>query len=88
MTKLVYNIPSSFGDGISVSKKYYGCGNGWIKVNKDSNQVVEMSYARDGVTICREQNISMCKNAGKVFSEDAQYRVVRANFSCYQACLF
>jgi hypothetical protein len=69
-------------------RRYSGCGNGWVRIHKEKDKVVEMSYASDGVSIDREQNISMCSSAGKVLSEDGTYITVRANFSAYQACLF
>lgn len=68
--------------------KYNGCGNGFIVIDKATEKVVDMSYADDGVTIDRKQNLNMCDDAGRIIREDDKVLVVRANFSCWSACLF
>lgn len=68
--------------------KYNGCGNGFIVIEKTTHEVVEMSYAEDGQTIDHDQNIAMSADAGTVLREDETFITVRANFSCWSACLF
>ena len=67
---------------------YSGCGNGFIVVDKELDEVIEMSYAADGKTIDRAQNVLMCDDAGRVLAEDSETIAYRANFSCWVACLF
>jgi hypothetical protein len=80
------SLPEHLGD--DVERRYRGCGSGFIVVDKATDRVMDMSYASDGVSIVREQNVSMCSDAGRVLAEDDEKIVYRANFSCYTACLF
>lgn len=82
-----YNLFESFHDNDAHSR-YRGCGNGWIQVEKATGLIVEMSYSDDPDCIEREQNVVMCRDAGRVLREDEKYIWYRANFSCAAACLF
>lgn len=68
--------------------KYRGCGNGFIVVDKATNQVVDMAYSDDGVSRLDDQNMEMCADAGRVIKEDQRTITYRVNFSCWTACLF
>jgi hypothetical protein len=83
-----YSLSQDEHLGEDPGKRYNGCGNGFIVVEKATDRVVEMSYAADGTTIERQQNLFSCDDAGKVLREDDEHIVYRANFSCWSACLF
>ncbi len=76
-----YSIPQAV-----LEAQYHGCGNGFIIVDKATDEVVSMNYddGGDGTT----QNIVMSPLAGEVMLETETNIVYRANFSCCQACLF
>ena len=81
--KGVYEIPMEV-----LEKKYHGCGNGIAVIDKATNKVIDMDYTTGRLRIIKEQNISMCKTAGKVIKEDEHTITYRANFSACQVCLF
>lgn len=81
-----YSLLDHFGE--DKERRYRGCGNGFIVVSKATGEVVEMSYADDGVTICREPNFVTCWDAGSVLSENVEQVVYRVNFSMRKALLF
>lgn len=75
-----------------LSDEYSGCGHGWIKIDKSTDQVVQMSYATDPLQIVHEQNVE-CFHLSflertQPLMEDDEFLWMRCNFSCYQACRF
>lgn len=78
-----YDLPDFLLD-----KKYHGCGNGQIVIEKESGQIVDMDYLDEADWIIEDQNIAMHPDAGEVISETDQTITYRANFSCCTACLF
>ncbi len=80
MLRAAYRLPERL--------PYAGCGNGYIVVDMESGEVCSMSYADDGYSLVTEQNVLMSEDAGKVLRVDGKHVVVRANFSCWSACLF
>lgn len=82
MTKTSFRIPRK------LDHKYRGCGNGIVKINKSKGDVLDFDYTDENLRPLTDQNISMCKDAGKVISEDDKTIVYRANFSSYTICLF
>ena len=85
MTKLgapTYRIPSY------LDHKYRGCGNGVVTLDKKSKKVLDFSYTDEDLKPMEDQNIEMCKDAGKLIREDDRTITYRANFSSYQICLY
>ena len=80
--KQVFNIPKTF---YTTKRVYCGKGNGFIVVDKQSGNVIDMSYADDGVEVNRSANSKFCKKPGKTLREDDKYIVYRANFYCFKA---
>ena len=58
-----YNIPTDL-----LERKYRGCGNGFVIIDKPTGKVVSMEYTEDG-EIVDEQNIFMSEEAGNILSE-------------------
>jgi len=81
--KDVYEIPMDV-----LEKKYHGCGNGIAVIDKTTRKVVDIDYTTARLKVIKEQNISMCKSAGKIIKEDENTITYRANFSSCQVCLF
>lgn len=79
----VFSIPMEV-----LEKKYHGCGNGIAVIDKSTRQVIDMDYTTSKLKVIKEQNINMCKSAGKVIKEDDKTITYRANFSSCQVCLF
>ena len=77
-----YNIPTS------LDHKYHGCGNGIVTLDKKTREVLDFSYTDDNLNPIEDQNIEMCRDAGRKIKEDEQTVTYRANFSSYQICLF
>jgi hypothetical protein len=85
MTKLgapTYRIPSN------LDHKYRGCGNGVVTLDKTSKKVLDFSYTDEDLKPIEDQNIEMCKDAGRKIQEDDKTVTYRANFSSYQICLY
>ena len=78
-----YTIPEKVG-----RKKYKGCGNGRIVVNRLTDEVIDMDYLDDNLEPLDEQNIHMSDEAGQILALTETTMIVRANFSCWHACLF
>jgi hypothetical protein len=81
--KDVYEIPMDV-----LEKKYHGCGNGIAVIDKTTRKVIDIDYTTARLKVITEQNISMCKSAGKIIKEDEKTITYRANFSSCQVCLF
>lgn len=81
----VYNL----GDNMELlDKKYHGCGNGYVTVDKDE-KVIDFGYLDEDDKELEGQNINMADKAGELMREDADgSKTYRCNFSCTQACLF
>jgi hypothetical protein len=85
MTKLgapTYRIPSN------LDHKYRGCGSGIVTLDKKSKKVLDFSYTDEDLKPMEDQNIEMCKDAGRKIQEDDKTVTYRANFSSYQICLY
>lgn len=81
--KDVYSIPLKL-----LKAKYKGCGSGIVTIEKKTRKVLNIDYTNSKLKVLIEQNISMCKNAGKKIREDETTITYRANFSSCQVCLF
>lgn len=81
--KDVYSIPPKL-----LKAKYKGCGSGIVTIEKETRKVLNIDYTNSKLKVLTEQNISMCKNAGKKIREDETTITYRANFSSCQVCLF
>ena len=79
----VYSIPREL-----LEKKYKGCGNGIVVIDKATNAVLDFDYTNSKLKPINEQNINMTKAAGKKIREDDGTITYRANFSSCQVCLF
>lgn len=79
----VYSIPQDL-----LSKKYKGCGNGIVTIEKATRKVLDIDYTDSKLRPIKEQNISMTKTAGRKIREDDITVTYRANFSACQVCLF
>lgn len=80
---LVFSIPMPL-----LEKKYHGCGNGIVVIDKATCAVIDFDYTNSRLKPQKEQNISMTKSAGKKIREDEKTITYRANFSSCQVCLF
>lgn len=81
--KNVYSIPNEL-----LQKKYKGCGNGIVTIEKGTRKVLDFDYTDSKLRPLQEQNLSMSKSAGKKLSETDTTITYRANFSSCQVCLF
>ena len=81
--KDVYSIPTEL-----LEKKYKGCGNGIVTIEKDTRKVLDFDYTDSKLRPLNEQNMNMTKSAGKKISETDTTITYRANFSSCQVCLF
>ena len=81
--KNVYSIPTEL-----LEKKYKGCGNGIVTIEKDTRKVLDFDYTDSKLRPLNEQNMNMTKSAGKKISETDTTITYRANFSSCQVCLF
>jgi len=81
--KNVYSIPNDL-----LEKKYKGCGNGIVTIEKDTRKVLDFDYTDSKLRPLQEQNINMTKSAGKKIRETDTTITYRANFSSCQVCLF
>jgi hypothetical protein len=81
--KNVYSIPTEL-----LEKKYKGCGNGIVTIEKGTRKVLDFDYTDSKLRPLKEQNLSMSKVAGKKIREDESTITYRANFSSCQVCLF
>jgi hypothetical protein len=79
----VFSIPRDL-----LEKKYHGCGNGVVVIDKITRAVIDFDYTNARLKPQKEQNISMTKSAGKKIREDESTITYRANFSSCQVCLF
>ena len=79
---LCYKIPPH------LFTKYHGCGNGQIVINKHSNELLDMDYLDENDMVIDDNNIEMREDAGEVLNQTKLTITYRANFSCYDACLF
>jgi len=79
----VFSIPRDL-----LEKKYHGCGNGVVVIDKTTRAVIDFDYTNARLKPQKEQNISMTKSAGKKIREDESTITYRANFSSCQVCLF
>ena len=71
-----------------LDKKYHGCGNGVVVIDKATRAVIDFDYTNSRLKPQQSQNISMTKSAGKKIREDEKTITYRANFSSCQVCLF
>lgn len=78
-----YSIPEKI-----LERRYHGCGNGVIWVDKATGEMVDMRYLDDRGQFMDEQNLEMSPKAGQVIGESDKHIMVRANFSCCTACLY
>jgi len=81
-----YDLPDRFSH--EHEDKYHGCGNGSITIDKASGAVIDMAYLDEDDKPMPEQNIMMHPKAGEILDENDFTITYRANFSCWQACLF
>jgi hypothetical protein len=81
--KNVYSIPTEL-----LEKKYKGCGNGIVTIEKDTRKVLDFDYTDSKLRPLQEQNMNMTKSAGKKIRETDTTITYRANFSSCQVCLF
>ena len=81
--KNVYSIPTEL-----LEKKYRGCGNGIVTIEKGTRKVLDFDYTDSKLRPLNEQNMNMSKSAGKKISETDTTIIYRANFSSCQVCLF
>ena len=81
--KNVYSIPTEL-----LEKKYKGCGNGIVTIEKDTRKVLDFDYTDSKLRPLNEQNMNMIKSAGKKISETDTTITYRANFSSCTVCLF
>lgn len=79
----VYSIPEKL-----LEKKYKGCGNGIVTIEKATRKVLDFDYTDSKLRPLKDQNISMTKTAGRKIREDDVTITYRANFSSCQVCLF
>jgi hypothetical protein len=79
----VYSIPKEL-----LEKKYKGCGNGIVTIEKATRKVLDFDYTDSKFRPLTEQNVSMTKSAGRKICEDETSITYRANFSACQVCLF
>lgn len=79
----VYSIPKEL-----LEKKYKGCGNGIVTIEKGTRKVLDFDYTDSKFRPLAEQNVSMTKSAGRKICEDETSITYRANFSSCQVCLF
>jgi hypothetical protein len=79
----VFTIPEDL-----LSKKYKGCGNGIVVIEKNTRRVLDIDYTDSKLRPIKTQNISMTNTAGKKIREDDATITYRANFSACQVCLF
>lgn len=86
--KQINNLGTYYSIPASMASKYRGCGNGRIIVQKSSNRIIDFSYLDENDEPIGEQNIAMHPDAGEILDENEHYITYRANFSCFQACLF
>ena len=88
MHKQENNLGVFYSLPMGLSNKYRGCGNGKIVVNTNNDEVIDFDYLDEKDEIIKEQNVAMHQDAGEVLLVADHYTTYRANFSCYQACLF
>lgn len=79
----VFNIPMPL-----LEKKYHGCGNGIVVIDKATCAVIDFDYTNSRLKPQQDQNVSMTKSAGRKIREDEKTITYRANFSSCQVCLF
>lgn len=77
-----YRIPKA------LDKKYRGCGNGIVVIDKKTNKILDFDYTNSKLQPLSEQNITMSRSAGKKIREDEKTITYRCNFSSYEVCLY
>lgn len=80
-------VSYSISDSLAAAK-YHGCGSGTITVVDDV--LVDMDYTDEKGDVLDDQNILLCRDAGRVLfkSDDGREVKYKANFSVGSACLF
>ena len=71
-----------------LAHKYKGCGSGRAVIEIGTNKVLDFDYTSPSGRKLKDQNVEMCNDGGRIIKQTKTAITYRANFSCYQICLY
>lgn len=71
-----------------LAAKYKGCGSGQVIIEIGTNKILDFDYTNSSGRKLKNQNIEMCHDGGRIIKQTKNAITYRANFSCYQICLY
>lgn len=81
-------MKNSFRIPSGLDHKYRGCGSGIVKIDKQKEIVLDFDYTNEKLQVLDDQNLIMCKDAGRIIEETDETVTRRANFSSYSIFLY